>query len=143
MTVPGEPFGVIQPTLWQCSSGEIRMLMRSTQRIGRIVASSSADGGSTWTPGRVTALPNPNSGIDAVKLRDGRVVLVYNHLTEGRHEIHLAVSADDGETWTEPVLLESGPGEYSYPAIMQSEDGAIHITYTWHRKRIRYIRCAV
>lgn len=143
VTVPGEPFGVIQPTLWQCSSGEIRMLMRSTERIGRIVASSSADGGRTWTPGRVTALPNPNSGIDAVKLRDGRVVLVYNHTSGDRHAIHLAVSEDDGETWTEPVLLESGPGEYSYPAIIQSEDGAIHITYTWHRKRIRYIRCAV
>ena len=143
VTVPGEPFGVIQPTLWQCSGGEIRMLMRSTDRIGRIVASSSYDGGRTWTPGRVTALPNPNSGIDAVRLRDGRVVLVYNHLSKGRHAIHLAVSADDGETWTEPALLESGPGEYSYPAVIQSEDGAIHITYTWQRKRIRYTRCAV
>jgi predicted neuraminidase len=143
VTVPGEPYGVIQPTLWQGSNGEVRMLMRSTERIGRIVASSSIDGGRTWTPGRLTALPNPNSGIDAVKLRDGRLVLVYNHLSQGRHAIHLAVSADDGETWTEPVVLESGPGEYSYPAVIQSQDGAIHITYTWQRRRIRYIRCVV
>lgn len=85
VTAPGELYGVIQPTLWQSANGEVRMFMRSTSRVGRIVASSSSDEGRTWTPARLTDLPNPNAGIDAVRLRDGRVVLIYNHLSEGRN----------------------------------------------------------
>lgn len=139
VTVPGQPFGVIQPTLWVDAGGEIHMLMRSTERIGRIVASSSMDGGRTWSPGHLTELPNPNAGIDVVRLRDGRLILVYNHLPAGRSALHLAVSKDDGATWTEPQLLESGPGEYSYPAVIQTADGAVHITYTWRRTRIRHL----
>jgi predicted neuraminidase len=139
VTVPGEPFGVIQPTVWLGADGQVHMLMRSTERIGRIVASSSADGGLTWTAGRATELPNPNAGIDVVRLRDGRLVLVYNHLPEGRNAIHLAVSADDGKSWSAPELLESGPGEYSYPAAIETADGLVHITYTWRRTRIRHL----
>ncbi len=93
ITVAGEPFGVIQPALWETSGGEVRMLMRSTDRIGRLVASSSRDGGLSWDPGRPTQLPNPNAGIDVVRLRDGRLVLIYNHLVNGRDALHLAVSS--------------------------------------------------
>jgi len=139
VTVPGESFGVIQPALWETSSGEIRMLMRSTERIGRIVLSSSKDGGRTWSAGELTALPNPNAGIDVVKLRDGRLVLIYNHLPRGRNAIHLAVSKNEGKTWSDPVVLEEGEGEYSYPAVIQSMDGLVHITYTWKRTHIRHL----
>ncbi len=139
ITVAGEPFGVIQPALWETSSGEVRMLMRSTDRIGRLVASSSRDGGLSWDPGRPTQLPNPNAGIDVVRLRDGRLVLVYNHLVNGRDALHLAVSRDEGETWSNPLVLQRGQGEYSYPAVIQTADGLVHITYTWRRTHIRHI----
>jgi predicted neuraminidase len=139
VVVPGQPYGVIQPTLWETSSGEIRMLMRSTERIGRIVASSSRDGGRTWTPGRLTNLPNPNAGIDAVKLRDGRVVLIYNHTSSGRNAIHLAISRDDGDSWSAPLVLEEGEGEFSYPAVIETADGLVHVTYTWRRTHIRHL----
>lgn len=139
ISLPDEPYGVIQPTLWESADGTVHMLMRSTERIGRISASSSRDGGRTWSPAVRTALPNPNSGIDAVRLRDGRVVLIYNHGEEGRSPIHLAVSPDDGTTWSEPVFLEDGPGEFSYPALIQSGDGLLHVTYTWKRERIRHL----
>ena len=139
ITVPGEPFGVIQPTLWETSSGEVRMLMRSTERIGRIVASSSQDGGRTWDAGRPTPLPNPNAGIDVVRLHDGRLVLVYNHLPRGRNAIHLAISNDEGNSWSHPLLLEEGEGEFSYPAVIETADGLVHITYTWKRTHIRHL----
>lgn len=137
--VPGQPFGVIQPTLWQGADGTVHMLMRSTARIGRIVASSSRDDGVTWSPAVPTALPNPNAGIDAVKLADGRVVLVYNHLTSGRTAIHVAVSSDDGKSWSPPLVLEDGQRELSYPAVIQTRDGLVHVTYTWNRTRIRHV----
>ena len=139
VTVPGEAYGVIQPTLWETPAGEVRMLMRSTERIGRIVASSSSDGGRTWTPGRPTALPNPNAGIDVVRLRGGRLVLIYNHLVRGRNAIHIAVSSDEGGTWGDPLTLEKGEEELSYPAVIEGADGLLHITYTWNRTRIRHL----
>ncbi len=139
ITVPGEPFGVIQPTLWEGPHGRVHMLMRSTERIGRIVSSSSNDRGLTWSPGRPTDLPNPNAGIDVVRLRDGRLLLVYNPTHEGRTPISIAVSEDNGTTWSRPYTLEDGPGEYSYPAVIQTKDGLVHITYTWKRTHIRHL----
>ena len=99
----------------------------------------SSDGGVTWTQARPINVPNPNSGLDAVALADGRVVLIYNHTDKGRSPLNLAVSRD-GENFRMFNVLESEPGEYSYPAMIQGKNGDLHITYTWKRKRIRYVR---
>lgn len=87
---------------------------------------------------KATGLPNPNSGIDAVMLRDGRALLVYNHTPRGRSPLNVALSSD-GKTWKSALVLENLPGEYSYPAVIQSRDGLVHITYTWHREKIRHV----
>lgn len=139
ITYPGVNFGVIQPTVWESSPGHIKMLLRSTNLIGHICESNSDDGGKTWTPARPTALLNPNSGIDAVRMRDGTIALVFNNTRHGRTPLNLAFSSDNGNTWGVPYVLEDGPGEYSYPAIIQSRDGRLHITYTWKRERIKHI----
>jgi len=73
-----------------------------------------------------------------VRLKDGRFVMVYNHTTEGRTPLNLAVSRD-GEHWTQFHALETGPGQYSYPAMIQGADGSLHITYTWKRLNIKYV----
>lgn len=139
ITVPGENYGVIQPTLWEAAPGRIVMLTRATQRIGRVCRATSEDGGRTWAPAQPTTLPNPNSGLDAVRLHEGTVALVYNHTTTGRTPLNLAFSQDDGLTWSEPLTLEDQPGEYSYPAIIQTRDGNLHLTYTWRRIRIKHL----
>ncbi len=138
ITVPGEPHGIIQPAIVPLGRGRLRMFFRATQRIGRICYADSADGGLTWTPARPTALPNPNCGIDAVALRDGRIVLVYNHTEKGRSPLNVAVSKD-GESWNMFLTLESEPGEFSYPAVIQASGGSVHLTYTWHRRRIKHV----
>jgi predicted neuraminidase len=128
---------LIQPALLRDPSGGIIALMRSDA--GRVYESRSADRGATWTPPAPTALPNPNAGIDAVTLADGRHVLVYNPVTEGRGTLAVALS-NDGRTWTRALTLEDEPGaEFSYPAVIQARDGAVHITYTWKRRRIRHV----
>jgi predicted neuraminidase len=88
---------------------------------------------------QATSLPNPDSGIDAVALHDGRVVLAYNPSQGARTPLWLAVSSD-GRAWRDALVLVDAPGEYSYPAIIQTEDGSLHVTYTWNRRRIRHIR---
>jgi predicted neuraminidase len=112
--------------------------MRSTKLIGSICVADSGDYGRTWTEARRTLLPNPNSGIDAVGLESGDIVIVYNHTRDARHPINVAISHDNGETWGDPRILEDEPGEYSYPAVIQSSDGTIHTTYTYHRKTIKH-----
>ena len=117
----------------------LRLFARSTSNIGAICVAHSWDRGVTWTPVRPIDLPNPNSGIDAVRLQDGRIVLAYNNTKSGRTPLNLALSKD-GEHFQMFSVLESQPGEYSYPAIIQGSDGDLHITYTWNRTRIRYVR---
>ena len=88
---------------------------------------------------QATSLPNPDSGIDAVSLRDGRALLAYNPSREARTPLCLALSRD-GLSWRNVVTIEDGIGEYSYPALIQGRDGVLHLTYTWNRRRIRYVR---
>ena len=83
-----------------------------------------------------TELPNPDSGIDAVTLPDGRLVMVYNPTKKGRTPLWIRVSEDRGNTWGRHLVLEDEPGEYSYPAIILAQDGLLHITYTHRRERI-------
>jgi predicted neuraminidase len=130
--------GVIQPSVVSLGKKHLRLYARSTRDIGRICAADSFDEGITWTDAHPLDLPNPNSGIDAVNLRDGRVVLIYNNTTSGRSPLNLAVSKD-GEHFTMFNTLESEPGEYSYPAIIQGRDAKVYATYTWNRKRISFV----
>lgn len=131
--------GIIQPSVVSLGGQHLRLYARSTARTGKVCVADSRDGGRTWTQARPIEVPNPNSGIDAVALRDGRVVLVYNNTPSGRTPLNLAVSPD-GETFRMFQTLESSPGEYSYPSLIQGKDGDLHLTYTWNRKKIRYVR---
>jgi len=129
-------FGAIQPAILVYPTGEIQILCRSRQ--GRITESWSRDNGKTWTAMNASVLPNPSSGIDAVMLKDGRALLVYNHTEKLRSPINIAVSVD-GKTWNATLVLEDQPGEYSYPAVIQTSDELVHVTYTWHRTRIKHV----
>jgi predicted neuraminidase len=132
-------FGAIQPCILHYPGGLMQILCRT--RRGVIGECWSSDRGSTWSRMRATDLPNPDSGIDAVVLADGRALLAYNHARRGRTPLNLAVS-HDGRAWRPSRVLEDAPGEYSYPALIQGKDGGIHMTYTWNRRRIRYVSLA-
>jgi predicted neuraminidase len=131
------PINAIQPSILRHGGQQLQAIGRT--RNGRLFETGSQDDGKTWTPLTLTALPNPNSGTDAVTLRDGRHLLIYNHndRPKGRTPLNIAVSKD-GKTWEAALVLESEPGEYSYPAIIQTSDGLVHATYTWKRQRIKH-----
>jgi predicted neuraminidase len=126
----------IQPCLLELGGSRLQLLARS--RSGRIAQAWSQDGGLSWGEMSLSALPNPNSGIDAVTLRDGRQLLVYNHCEAGREVLNVALSSD-GLHWQAALVLEDQPGEFSYPAVIQTADGLVHITYSWQRRRVRHV----
>ena len=132
----GSRIDAIQPSILVHPGGKLQAIGRT--RSGRVFETWSGDKGRTWTPMALTALPNPGSGIDAATLRDGRHLIVYNHTTQGRSPLNVSLSRD-GKTWEAALVLESEPGEYSYPAVIQSADGLVHITYTWKRQRIKHV----
>jgi predicted neuraminidase len=127
-------FGAIQPSILVWPHGRLQLLCRS--RHGVLAEAWSDDQGTSWTRLRPTELPNPDSAIDALVLEDGRALLVYNDTRAARTPLSLALS-DDGRRWQNARVLEDGPGEYSYPAVIQGQDRRIHITWTWNRRRIR------
>jgi predicted neuraminidase len=189
----GEGAYLDQPTVVQLGSGEILAYLRSWE--GYIYETRSSDLGESWSKPIPTQLKNPNSGIDMIRTRSGKIILAYNpvslgpkgdlttdttikdreqvqnarvalryagdyelnrmihkiqatknvheggYLTWGpRYPLVLGVSRDEGRTWKDKVVLESQPGEYSYPAIIQTSDGVIHLAYTYQRKAIKYVR---
>jgi predicted neuraminidase len=125
----------IQPTLLIHSQDKLQALGRTRQ--GKVFEVWSEDRGRTWGKMTLTSLPNPNSGVDAVTLKDGHHLLVYNHTRTGRTPLNVAVSSD-GKAWQAALVLENSPGEFSYPAVIQTSDGLIHLTYTWKRERIKH-----
>jgi predicted neuraminidase len=141
----GPKLEAIQPSVLLHKDGRLQALCRSKQ--GVVAQTWSKDGGRTWTPLTAAPLPNPNSGTDAVTLADGRHVIVYNHSGHRPHEakgnrwpLDVAIS-DDGLDWRRVVTLETQPNKagYAYPAVIQSSDGFVHITYTWDRTRIKHV----
>ena len=127
----------IQPAIVELGDGTLLMYSRSVK--GSIYAARSFNGGFSWTASQPTPLPNPNSGIDLLKLRSGRLLLVYNPTPEGRERLALAVSEDEGASWSKPMLVEDGVGEFSYPYVIQASDGRIHLLYTAQRVAITHL----
>jgi predicted neuraminidase len=133
----GKKIGAIQPSVLFLGGEKLIAIGRTKQK--HVFQVASEDNGKTWGEMTLTALPNPNSGTDAVTLKDGRHLLVYNHTERGRSPLNVAVSKD-GKTWQAALTLEDEPkAEFSYPAIIQTNDGLVHITYTWKRLRVKHV----
>lgn len=147
----GIEFDAIQPSILSYLNGDMQILFRTKQEV--VGQSWSKDGGRSWSMITATELPNPNSGTDAVTLKDGRQLIVYNHTThktkvKSRQMLNVALSKD-GRSWKPVLTLESESkprpadgrhwGEYSYPAVIQAVDETIHITYTYNREGIKYV----
>src|SRR5208337_2286365 len=137
-STPDEPYGIIQPSIVSLGGKHLRLYARSSSDIGRICVADSLDSGETWSQARSIDLTNPNSAIDALSLPNSEIVLIFNNSSTGRTPLNLAVSKD-GEHFRIFSTLENTAGEYSYPAIILGKDGVLHVTYTWKRKRIRYV----
>lgn len=147
-TVPvnSKPWNIIQPGILKLKDGILQIVCRSQNE--QIISAFSSDNGRSWSDPVALYVPNNNSGVDAVTLKDGRHLLVYNHVKttqsayvdKARTPLNVAVS-DDGITWKASLILEDSPiKEYSYPSVIQGRDGMIHVVYTWRREKVKYVK---
>lgn len=138
-----KPIYAIQPSLLRHKDGRLQVLCRT--RNAQLATSWSSDNGNTWSKVTLADFPNNNSGTDAVTLKDGRHVLIYNDFSTlpgtpkgPRTPLCIAIS-EDGVNWKNVLALEDSPiSQYSYPSIIQGKDGKLHAIYTWRRQRIAY-----
>jgi predicted neuraminidase len=125
-------FGNIQPAVLERRDGSLVAYMRENGVLDKIRVSESTDQGKTWGPVGALDLPNPGSGLDAVKLANGNWVLIYNDTIKGRSRLAVSLSTDEGKTWPTTRHLEKHEkGAYHYPAIIQGKDGTIHAIYSY------------
>ena len=128
--------GGSQPTVVERGDGSLFVMMRKR---GRIMQSESSDGGRSWSEASESELNNPDAGIAMTRLHNGHLILVFNDSPIARTPLSIVRSTDEGRTWETPMKLEANPGEYSYPCVIQTSDGKIHITYTYRRYAIKHV----
>ncbi|HXB72703.1 MAG TPA: exo-alpha-sialidase [Candidatus Acidoferrales bacterium] len=104
-----------------------------------LLQTESTDGGLNWTPAHATDLKCPDSAISLRALRNGHLLLAHNDSDRARTPLSITRSLDGGKTWSSHLVFESNPGEYSYPSILQTSDGLIHVTYTYRRYSIKHV----
>jgi len=132
------PNNNLQPAVVELADGSLYSLMRNGAGTGFTWEGRSTDCGKTWKLAERHDLPNPGSGIDLIRLADGRVLLAHNPSKKERTPLSVSVSADDGRTWSSPKTIESGPPQLSYPSLIQTHDGMIHLVYSHQLSHIQH-----
>jgi predicted neuraminidase len=107
----------------------------------RMQRTESHDKGLSWSIAKDDILPNPGAGFDVVTLSTGAWVMVFNDTENGRHNLTVALSDDDGKSWKWKKNIENDtrpdPTSSHYPSIIEGADGRIHISYSYHRNDIK------
>ena len=134
----------LQPSIAILNEKSAISLMRySGKAPKRILASTTVDGGLTWSPGKKISLPNPNSGLMVRAVEKNKLLLVFNNTEHGRHILSLAVSENDGETWKIIHDFEHSPAgsedRFSYPYFIKTKSGDYHLSYTWKKHLIKHV----
>ena len=101
----------------------------------RVHVSYSKDNGETWIPAEDTAIPNSGTGLEVLRLKDGRWLMINNDTERDRYSLALTISDDEGKTWKWTRHLEldqrkERPSSFHYPSIVQAPDGTIHASYS-------------
>ncbi len=128
----------IQPTIAQDKNGHLHAYLRDNgpapQRMQHTI---SKDGGLSWSIAKDDQLPNPGAGFDMTMLDNGEWMMAYNHSENSRADLSVAISEDEGESWSWRKSIEHDERKNiatrsHYPAIIQGKEGRIHVVYSFH-----------
>jgi predicted neuraminidase len=129
-----------QPALTPIDHSRALALLRDDGSANAVTVARTEDAGETWSPPQPLNLPNPDAGLDAIRLQDGRLLLAFNDAVNSRENLRLAMSSDEGRTWRRVATLAEEPGaDFSYPFLMQTRSGDVQLVYTWKRAAIRHV----
>jgi predicted neuraminidase len=120
----------------------IALLRHAGPRNGFVMAVSTENGGEDWRELPPLSVGNRNSGLALLRLGDGRLLLAANPQSQ-RNVLVLLLSNDEGRSWRTARIVADDPiltAEYSYPALLQTTDGYIHLTYSFNRRTIAYAK---
>ena len=130
--------GPIQPALAVRKSGEVVAIMRdSGDAPGRVWMSTSTDNGESWSLAKKTDIPNEAS-VEIYALKNGKWMYFGNDVNDGRYQLSLYLSDDEGATWNKKEVIELSPDRkqgFSYPCVIQTADGLVHISYSYNAGR--------
>jgi len=154
--------GKVQPSA--VPYGKSGFVIFYRDRASNHIYRSTSEDGCHWSAPAATALPNNNASVQAFQLKNGHTVIAFNNsaanrsgatVIEGlRKPLSVAISEDGGATWSAVRDIEAGrpgygaaeraikqPGreEYSYPSILQLQDGRLMIAYTYRRQTIKVV----
>jgi predicted neuraminidase len=138
----------LQPIILVTSADSAVAMMRNHgNEPQRILTQSTSDAGQTWSPVAHSALPNPDAGIMGLRLiNSSQLLLAFNNHEEEREDMSLAVSPDNGKSWQIIGAVEENrlavpdkTKQFSYPWLLQTQNGTIHLLYTWHKSHIKHI----
>ena len=133
--------GPIQPSVVRKRDGTLVAFCRDSGRAPkRVLISTSKDDGQTWSPARDTDIPNPGSSLEVLALANGDWLFVGNDTENGRGRISVWLSKDEGTTWSTKKTIEpsNDAGQaFDYPSVIQTQDGQVHITYSYSSKNGR------
>jgi predicted neuraminidase len=133
--------GNIQPAVVELEASHLIAYCRrggdyDPKTVGYIVRAESTDGGLTWSEGKDSAFPNPNAAVDFLKLKSGRLLLVFNDSMTRRTPLTAALSDDLDRTWPSRRNIREGEGDFGYPSAFQARDGRIHVVFTSERRTV-------
>jgi predicted neuraminidase len=130
----------LQPAVVALDQHRALALMRDSGPLHRIHAARTDDAGSDWQPATATVIPNPDAAVTLLRLADGSLLMACNPLESNRNQLALLRSRDEGGSWSAPMVVEQGASddEFSYPALLQDDAGAVHLAYTWKRQTIKH-----
>jgi predicted neuraminidase len=140
-------YPLIQPWIVPGDFTHAVALMRwSSRQPGNVNIAWSSDGGRHWSAPQSSAVMHRDSAVAAVRLSDRSLFAVYNNTMQDRRDLAFVRSPDDGIHWSQPWSIERDrepeawfTREYSYPFMLQTNDGMIHVFYTWRRLRIAHL----
>jgi predicted neuraminidase len=135
------PKGNIQPAAVELEPGHLVAYCRrggdyNPKTIGHLVRAESQDGGSTWTEGKDSEFPNPNAAVEFIKLKSGRLLLIFNDSMSRRTPLSAAMSSDQDRTWPAKRNICEGDHDFAYPSAFQARDGKIHLVFTSERRTV-------
>lgn len=135
--------GAMEPELFETKSGRLGMILRT--QLGHIAVAFSEDNGNTWTKAESFGVRAPESPATLRRIpATGDLLLIWNDNYEPgkghggqRTPLSLAISSDDGKTWTHQQNIEDDPNQsYAYVSLCFVGDRAVMSYYVGEKGQI-------